>query len=84
MLLNVLSEPEKPSLSDLSSTDLKSPASEWDSLTPKATITLNILRNLRVNPRLSAHAYHHINFDFNDTPTPLPVTRVLIHSKYTT
>ena len=52
MLLNVLSEPEKPSLSDLSSTDLKSPASEWDSLTPKATITLNILRNLRENPKL--------------------------------
>ena len=79
MLLKVLSELVIIFLSALSSTDPKFPSSEWNRLTPQAVITLNILRNERVSPKLSAHAYLHGNFDFTDTKFASPRTRVLIN-----
>ena len=84
MLLNVPSELGKMFFkSGLVSTDPKFPASEWDRLIQKAVLTLNILRNSIVNPKLSAHEYLHGNFYFNATPIALPGTRVLIHLKST-
>ena len=37
----------------------------WCRLLPQAIITSNLLRTLRLNPRLSAHAQLHGAFDFN-------------------
>ena len=45
--------------------DPKFPICEWDRLLPQAILTLNLLRNSRVNPKLSAWAYLHGNYDFN-------------------
>ena len=44
------------------------PAAEWDRLLPQAEITLNLLRNCRYNPALSAYAALFGTFDFNRTP----------------
>lgn len=47
----------------------------------QATLTLNLLRNSRVNPKLSAWAYINGNHDFNKVPLLPPGTQVLIHVK---
>jgi hypothetical protein len=44
-------------------------------------ITLNLLRQSRLNPKLSAHAQLNGLFDYNDTPLAPPGTRVIIHEK---
>jgi len=44
-------------------------------------MTLNLLRTLRINPRLSAWSQVHGTFDFNRTPLPPPGTDVLVHEK---
>jgi hypothetical protein len=54
-------------LSCLATCDPDFPISEWDRILPQAELTLNLLRSSRVNPKLSAHAYLHGNFDFNKT-----------------
>ena len=57
------------------------PVTEWDRLLFQAELTLNLLRSLRVNPKLSAYAYLNGNFDFNKTPLAPPGTKVVIHLK---
>ncbi len=57
------------------------PIAEWDRLLFQATTTLNLLRNSRVNPKLSAYAYLFGNFDYNKTPLVPPGTKVIIHRK---
>jgi hypothetical protein len=57
------------------------PVAEWDRLLFQAELTLNLLRNLRVNPKLSAHAYLFGNFDFNTTPLAPPGIKVLLYLK---
>ena len=54
-----------------------------DRLIPQAIITLNLLRNARVNPKLSAYAYVFGPFDFNKTPLAPPGTKVVVHAKPT-
>ena len=44
-------------IAGLASVDPQFPIQEWDRLLPQATITLNLLRNARVNPKLSSYAY---------------------------
>ena len=51
------------------------PVHEWDRLLPQAILTLNLLRNARLNPKLSAHALLHGNFDFNKTPLAPPLAQ---------
>ena len=65
----------------LASLDPNFPVSEWDRLLPQAFLTLNLLRASRVNPKLSAEAYLHGQFDFNATPLAPPGTMVAVHSK---
>jgi hypothetical protein len=65
----------------LASTDTKFPLHLWDRLLPQAELTLNLLRPARVNPKLSAYALLHGNFNFDATPLAPPGTRVLIHEK---
>ena len=51
----------------------------WDLLIPHATLTLNLLRPSRLNPRLSAEAQLNGAFNYNRTPLAPPVTRVVVH-----
>ena len=52
-------------VASFSTTDTNFPMSKWDQLLDQATITLNLLRQSRVNPKLSAYAYLFGNYDFN-------------------
>ena len=72
---------KKHFIAGLCSTDPSFPMAEWDRLVKQGEITLNLLRNSRVNPRLSAWAYLFGQFDFNATPMAPPGTKVIIHSK---
>jgi len=47
----------KNHLAILAGADTNYPISEWDRFVPQAELTLNLLRNARVNSNLSAHAY---------------------------
>ncbi len=49
----------------------------------QCTITLNLLRESQLNPRLSAYKQMNGCFDFNCTPLAPPSTRVIIHEKPT-
>jgi hypothetical protein len=53
----------------------------WDKLLPQATITLNLLKKSRINPRMSTYAQLNGHFDFNRTPMAPPVTRIIAHEK---
>jgi hypothetical protein len=53
----------------------------WDRLLPQAVLSLNLLRGLRLNPKLSAWAQLNGNFDFNCTPIAPPGIRVIVHEK---
>ena len=68
-------------LAFLATCDPEFPISEWDRILFQVELTLNLLRSSRVNPRLSAHAYLHGNFDFNKTPLAPPGTKVVVHLK---
>ncbi len=68
-------------LSGLASCDPKFPIQEWDHLLHQCEITLNLLRNSRNNPKLSAWAAIQGIFDFNKSPMAPPGTQILIHSK---
>jgi hypothetical protein len=71
-------------ISMLCSTDTQFPIHLWDGLIPHAVITLNLLRQSRINPKLSAHAQLHGIFDYNKTPLAPPGTKVIIHEKWIT
>merc|ERR1711884_545352 len=57
------------------------PIREWDRITPQMELTVNLLRNARVNPTLSAWSYLFGPFDFNKTPLAPPGTKLVIHKK---
>ena len=57
------------------------PITEWDRLVPQAEMTLNMLRNSRMNPKLSAYAYLFGQFDFRRKPMAPPGTLVAVHVK---
>jgi hypothetical protein len=62
-------------IAGLCSFDPNFPLKLWDKLLPQATITLNLLRKTRINPRMSAYAQLNGHFDFNRTPLAPPDTR---------
>ena len=66
-------------ISGLSSCDPNFSLHIWYRLITHATLTLNLLRPSRLNPRLSAEAQLNGDFDFNCTPLALPGTRVIVH-----
>jgi hypothetical protein len=68
-------------LACLATCDPNFPVSKWDRLFFQVGLTLNLLRSSRVNPKLSAYAYLHGNFDFNKTPLAPLGTKVLVHLK---
>eukprot|EP00957_Ditylum_brightwellii_P170286 12962258-Ditylum_brightwellii.AAC.1 len=68
-------------IAGLASTDPKFPPQLWCCLLPQATLTLNLLQPLHINPQLSTKAQLNGVFDFNQTPLVLPDTRVSVHKK---
>ncbi len=44
------------------------PINQWDELLPQTILTLNLLRQSNVAPNISACAYHHGTFDYNQMP----------------
>jgi hypothetical protein len=68
-------------LAVLAACNLEFPVSKWDRLLFQAELTLNLRRDSRVNPKLSAHAHLFGNFDFNETPLAPPGTRTAVHLK---
>ena len=46
----------------------KFPANQWDLLLPQAELTVNLLRNSRLNPRLSSYEQLEGTFNYNTTP----------------
>ena len=57
------------------------PIREWDRLIPQAVITINMLRNARVNPALSAYTYLNGVYNFNKHPMAPFGSKVMIHNK---
>jgi hypothetical protein len=56
----------------------------WDLLLPQAELTLNLLRQATLNPRISAWEFFQGPFDFNKTPLGPVGCQVLIHAKPST
>ena len=57
------------------------PIREWDRLLSQCELTLNLLRNSRINPKLSAWASLFGVHDFNKVPLLPPGTKVIVHEK---
>ena len=55
----------------------------WCQLLPHASLTLNLLRQYRMNPKISGYAQLHGEFNYNATPLYLPGTQVIINEKST-
>ena len=55
-------------ISILAGVDNSFPINEWDSLIPQTILTLNLLHNANVAPKISAYAYHHGPFDYGRMP----------------
>jgi hypothetical protein len=72
---------QNPFIAGLCSTDTRFPMHLWDRLIAQATLTLNLLRPSRRNPRVSAYTMLEGNFDFNKTPVAPPGTKIIIHEK---
>ena len=53
------------------------PLSEWDRLIPETNITINLLQNTRVNPKLFTCSCMHREFNFRATPLAPPGTKVV-------
>ena len=68
-------------ISGFSTTDPDFPISEWDRLLSQCVITLNLLRNSRVNPALSSYAYLFGPYNFNKHPMEPPGTGLIVHKK---
>ena len=68
-------------LAGLATCDPDFPILEWDRILPQCEITLNHLRNSRINPKLSSWAYLNGVFDFNKTPMAPPGAKIVMHSK---
>ena len=61
-------------LAGLATCDPQFPVHKWDRLLDQAELTINLLRNSRVNSSLSAHAYLHGIHAFNKVPLASPGT----------
>ena len=68
-------------LSGIATCHTQFPITEWDRLLPQAKLTLNLLRNSRINPKLSSWAFLHGHHDFNKHPLAPPGSKILVHSK---
>ena len=70
-------------IAGLSITHKDFPLHLWCQLIPHAILTLNLLRQSRMNPKLSRYAQLHGEFNYNATPLAPPSTQVIIHENTT-
>ena len=68
-------------LSGLATCHREFPITEWDRLLYQAEIILNLLRNCRINPKISAWVYLNGEYDFKKHPMAPPGSKILIHKK---
>ena len=68
-------------IAGLCSTHPNFPLVLWDKLLSQCLITLNLLRQSRVNPQLSAYAQVYGPFDYSKTPLAPPGMKILIHER---
>ena len=66
-------------IAGLCSTDKGLPMHLWYRLLPQATLTLNMLRNSRINPKISAATHLYGQHDYNRAPLAPPGTRIVAH-----
>ena len=71
-------------LAILAGVDKSFPPYLWDLLLPQAELTLSLLCQSTINPKISAWEFFNGPFDFNKTPLGPVGCRVLIHAKPTT
>ena len=55
----------------------------WCQIIPHTSLTLNLLRKLGMNPKLSGYSQLHGEFNYNNTPLAPPGTQVIVHEKPT-
>ena len=65
-------------ISNLHGCDKEFPAYQWCQIIEQCEMTLNMLRRLRINPKLSAYAQLFKIFDYNETPLAPIGTEVFI------
>ena len=68
-------------IAGLASANKDFPLHLWCRLVPHAVITLNLMRQSRINPKLIGHAILHGEFNCDATPLAPPGTRVIVHEK---
>jgi hypothetical protein len=68
-------------LSILASVDTTFPPYLWDLHSPQVELTVNLLRQATIDPKIPAWEYFNCSFDFNKTPLAPVGCRVLIHAK---
>jgi hypothetical protein len=68
-------------LSILAGVDTAFPPYLWDLLLPQAKLTVNLLHQATINPKISACEYFNGPFDFNKITLSPVSCRVLIHAK---
>ena len=68
-------------LAGLATCSASFPVRKWDRLLQQAELTVNLLRDSRINPKLSAWAYLFGIHDFNRVPLCPPGTRTMVHLK---
>ena len=66
-------------ISTRSGTDDAFPKNCWDLLIPMVNITINLLRASHIQPRLSAYAQIHGNFDYNRYPLAPAGCKVIVY-----
>jgi hypothetical protein len=64
-------------LAGLASLNPKFPLRFWSSLLPQAEMSLNLLRQSRINPKLSAYAQLNGQLDYNRTPMAPPGCEII-------
>jgi hypothetical protein len=65
----------------MSGVDQTFPKNMWDLLIPQAELTLNLLRQSNVTPKISAYAHLHGPFEYNNHPLAPMGTAVQMHEK---
>jgi hypothetical protein len=66
-------------IAGLCSTDKSFPMHLWDRILPQAVMTLNMLINSRLNPKLSAATHIFGQHNYNRAPMAPPGTRIIAH-----
>ena len=72
---------QKHFLAGLATCDQDFPLREWDRLLAQCELTLNLLRNARLSPKLLAWAYLFVNRNFKKVPLLPPGVKIILHAK---